>query len=98
VELKEKLAIDYNNDFGVATREVELEGGAYFDVTENKKIPFYVKTDLFKIKVYGTVFNVKSYPDDEPAETTLDKGGISIFPGSNPDEVVNVAPNQTVVT
>ncbi|MDR3061655.1 MAG: FecR family protein [Dysgonamonadaceae bacterium] len=89
--------INYNNDFGVSSREIYLEGEAYFDVVENKKVPFYVKTDLFKIKVYGTAFNVKSYPDDELAETTLDRGAISISSNNDPDKFINVIPNQTVV-
>jgi ferric-dicitrate binding protein FerR (iron transport regulator) len=89
--------INYTAGFGVSSREIYLEGEAYFDVKENKKIPFYVKTDLIDIKVYGTAFNVKSYMDDDIIETTLDRGAISISLKNDPSKVVNVMPNQKIV-
>jgi ferric-dicitrate binding protein FerR (iron transport regulator) len=89
--------INYTADFGISSREIYLEGEAYFDVRENKKIPFYVKTDLIDIKVYGTAFNVKSYMDDDIIETTLDRGAISIHLKNDPTKVVDVAPNQKII-
>jgi transmembrane sensor len=61
-----------------ATREVFLEGEAYFDVAENKDKPFIVNTAEIAIKVLGTAFNVKSYPADEIVETTLVRGKITL--------------------
>ncbi|MBN2611416.1 MAG: DUF4974 domain-containing protein [Bacteroidales bacterium] len=59
-------------------RKVELTGEAYFDVVKSKSQPFYVKTSDIQIKVLGTQFNVKSYPDDKTIETTLVSGMIEI--------------------
>jgi len=70
--------ITYKDGFGTTTREVELEGEAYFDVAKNEQLPFFVHTGISTIKVYGTTFNVKAYADDDMVETTLDKGAISI--------------------
>ena len=70
--------ITYKDGFGTTTREVELEGEAYFDVAKNEHLPFFVHTSISTIKVYGTTFNVKAYADDDMVETTLDKGAISI--------------------
>ena len=89
--------INYTADFGISSREIYLEGEAYFDVREDKEIPFHVKTDLVDIKVYGTAFNVKSYLDDDIVETTLDRGAISIRLKNDPTRIVNVVPNQKIV-
>ena len=45
-------------------REVKLKGEAYFEVVKNAEAPFVVKTDLGDIKVLGTQFNVKCYPEE----------------------------------
>ena len=60
------------------TRDVYLEGEALFDVTKDKDKPFFVKTDLFKIKVYGTKFNVQAYQNDKDYNIVLVEGKISM--------------------
>jgi transmembrane sensor len=68
-----KYALNFNEN-----RMVELEGEAYFDVVHARSHPFYVKTSDIRIKVLGTKFNVKSYPDDKTIETTLLSGLVEI--------------------
>ena len=87
--------ITYKDGFGTTTREIELEGEAYFDVTKNENIPFFVHTGLSTIKVYGTTFNVKAYADDDIVETTLDSGAISITSDYISGEIV-MTPKQKV--
>ena len=58
--------LDYNNLlYNKDLREVTLSGEAYFDVVKNADKPFLVHTHNFKIKVLGTAFDVKSYPEDK---------------------------------
>ena len=64
--------------FNGKTRDVYLEGEALFDVTKDKDKPFFVKTDLFKIKVYGTRFNVQAYQNDKDYSIVLVEGKISM--------------------
>ena len=71
--------IAYNSDFSKGQRDVFLEGEAFFDVAKDAKHPFFVKSANLDIKVYGTLFNVEAYPDDEIFSTTLVKGSISIM-------------------
>lgn len=59
------------------TREVVLTGEAYFDVRKDSTKPFTVLTGLGKIKVLGTRFNVKCYPEEASIETTLVQGSVS---------------------
>jgi len=69
--------LKYDLNF-IDNRLVELEGEAYFDVVHARSHPFYVRTSDIRIKVLGTKFNVKSYPDDKTIETTLLSGLVEI--------------------
>lgn len=59
-------------------REVGLTGEAYFKVAHDKKHPFIVKTRKVAIKVLGTEFNLRDYPDEVESETTLIKGSVEL--------------------
>ena len=65
--------------FGDGQREVILEGEAYFDVAKDEKRPFVVKTSDLSVRVLGTAFNVKNYPDDLCVEATLVRGSVKIL-------------------
>ena len=88
--------ISYPADFGVTSRNVYLTGEAYFDVAKKEEMPFFVNTDVIKIKVYGTAFNVKAYKDDDLVETTLDRGAITIIRNDAPDQEISVEPKQKI--
>jgi len=61
-------------------RVVELKGEAYFDITQNKKMPFIVHTNnSMDIRVLGTQFNVMAYDDEKSIKTTLIEGSVQIL-------------------
>ncbi len=70
--------LTYNAGFGLNIRNVDLTGEAFFDIRLNAKVPFIVTTSDLSIRVLGTVFNVRSYPDDKVIETTLVRGRIEV--------------------
>ncbi|WP_423126631.1 FecR domain-containing protein [Gaoshiqia sp. Z1-71] len=81
-------------------REVQLQGEAFFQVSSDKSKPFIVETSNSSIKVLGTSFNVKAYPDETVEETVLVEGSVSLNLGKTllgknvllkPDERVVVA-------
>ena len=76
--LNAESKLKYPLDFSHGEREVYLEGEAFFDVAKDKKRQFFVKTSDLTVKVFGTSFNVKSYPGDNTVETTLVEGLITI--------------------
>jgi hypothetical protein len=79
------------------TREVMLEGEALFEVTKNSAKPFLVKTDAFKLKVYGTKFNVQAYSKEEKCIIVLVEGKISMNSNQNLQSAeLFLAPNQKV--
>jgi ferric-dicitrate binding protein FerR (iron transport regulator) len=70
--------IRYQNFFNNQSRQVYLEGEAYFKIAKNSALPFTVKTDELNIVALGTEFNVKAYNDEKIIETTLVEGAVSI--------------------
>lgn len=70
--------VSFNEDFTGNTREVTLDGEAYFDVVKQPKRPFIVHVSGYDIKVLGTAFNVKSYSKDKTVETTLIRGIVQV--------------------
>lgn len=68
----------YPSVFGVCERRVKVSGEAYFSVHHEEDRPFYVDTNDQTIRVYGTTFNVRNYPDDNLAYITLETGSIAL--------------------
>lgn len=58
VTLSKDSRLQYPVDFNTKTRELLLEGEAFFDVTPNPALPFIVNAGDVKIKVLGTSFEV----------------------------------------
>ncbi|MBI1781230.1 MAG: FecR family protein [Sphingobacteriales bacterium] len=82
--------------FNNSLREVVLEGEAYFDVIKDPKRPFIVHTNVIDIKVLGTAFNVKSYPDEKTVEASLVRGLIEVTRLDKPDQKVLLHPNEKI--
>lgn len=70
--------IKYSVEGNEGTREVFLEGEAWFDVEKNKNKPFVVHTPYYDVNVTGTRFNVKAYESENEITTTLEEGQIII--------------------
>ncbi len=98
--LNASSSLKYSSRYGIKNREIFLEGEALFKVAHDKSKVFVVQTSDLKIKAYGTVFNVKSYADENTVETTLIEGSIGVtrarFSNKKTDEVM-LKPNQQVV-
>lgn len=89
--------LSYNKDFGIETREVTLTGEGFFDVTKNKEKPFIISTSSIKIKVLGTAFNVKAYPEDKQTETSLIRGSIEVTIRNRPNDKIILSPSEKLV-
>lgn len=74
-------------------RIVYLEGEGFFDVTENKEVPFIVNTQEVDIKVLGTKFNISSYETDDSIATTLVEGSVNVYETRMPENGLLLAPN-----
>ncbi|WP_346863585.1 FecR family protein [uncultured Draconibacterium sp.] len=74
--------LTFPSNFTAKTRNVELQGEAFFEVTSNEQNPFLVKTKNHTVKVTGTRFNICEYPEDKMIETTLVEGKVKIISGN----------------
>ncbi len=90
-----KLTYD-NENFGAKVREVSLVGEAYFDVEKNASKPFIIHTTKMDIKVFGTAFNVKSYPTDKTTETSLIRGSVEVTLNDRQEKIM-LKPNEKLI-
>ncbi len=72
--------------FDKDSRDVELRGEAFFQVSKNEKQPFCVNTKDLKIDALGTSFNVISYNDEKQSEVILVEGKVRLSEGTGYDE------------
>jgi len=70
--------ITYSQGFGIENRHVSLSGEGFFEVKENKELPFVVESKHLKVCDLGTKFNFKDYSDDERSVVSLTEGKIAL--------------------
>ena len=68
----------YPREFRKGSREVSLEGEAYFEVVHHQRRPFVVRAGDLVAKDLGTQFTVRSYPEDAGARVVVREGRVSI--------------------
>jgi len=71
--------LSYNTAFNQKDRTVNLTGEGYFSISKNPDKPFVVKVEDLKVRVYGTEFNLKAYPEEGVIQTTLIEGSLSMI-------------------
>ncbi|RLJ72955.1 FecR family protein [Pedobacter alluvionis] len=93
VKMNSGSSLKYPEHFTAATRDVYLSGEAFFDVKKDPQHPFIVHTEQLAVKVLGTAFDVKAYPNDTFTETTLIRGKVSISLQNNIKQTFILKPN-----
>lgn len=78
VWLNAESTIKFNVPFSKESRDVDLLGEAFFDVTKNPDQPFVVQSGNIKVKVLGTRFNCKAFAEDQQIEVILEEGRIAL--------------------
>jgi len=63
---------------GLKTREVYLEGQAFFDIKHISSKPFIVHTGTLETKVLGTAFNIKAFPNEDNITVTVKRGRVCV--------------------
>ncbi len=74
------------------TREVILDGEAYFMVAKDAERQFIVHTKQGDVKVYGTEFNVSTRETEGATEVVLVEGSVSVTPASGEER--HIEPGQ----
>lgn len=91
IQLNNHSKLIYPERFAGDSREVFLEGEAYFDVKHDKKHPFIVRAGELKIRVLGTKFTVNASSQSPQITATLLEGSIEV---SNEKKQMLMKPSQ----
>ncbi len=70
-------SLEFPSAFSGETREVFVSGEMYIEVAADKSKSFYVHTSGYKVKVYGTKFNISNYPGS-PSSVVLVEGSVAL--------------------
>ncbi|MFA6086254.1 FecR family protein [Mucilaginibacter sp.] len=97
VTLNSETRLKYPPEFKGKTREVYLDGEAFFDVKKDHQHPFIVHTGKMRVRVLGTAFNIKSYANDVASETSLIRGAIEVTLTDRPSDRIILKPNEKLV-
>lgn len=112
VWLNAASTLTYPSRFSDNERTVELEGEAYFEVSEiqgpvqrasgnsgaSRKVPFIVRTRSQSVEVLGTRFNIAAYADETVARTTLVEGSVRVGAALNTASAVLKPGQQSIVS
>ncbi len=99
VHLNSGSKLTYPARFASESRNISLIGEAFFEVKKDPAHPFVVTTGQVKVKVFGTSFNVRNYPEDRTIETTLREGLVAVYQLSDTSfsNGLSINPNQQIV-
>lgn len=91
--------IQYPPLFAGNTREIYLDGEAFFEVAKNAQKPFIIHLANGTVKVLGTSFNVRAYGNEKVVETSVATGKVAFIPKYNSNkkqDTVFITPNNKV--
>jgi transmembrane sensor len=97
VTLNSATTLKYPDGFIGKTREVYLDGEAYFDVHKDHQHPFIIHTNKMNVRVLGTSFNVKSYKNEPLSETTLIRGSVEVTLNDRPSDRIILKPKEKLI-
>ncbi|WP_276166411.1 FecR family protein [Zobellia alginiliquefaciens] len=97
ITLNAGSSIEFPESFNaLSTREVKLNGEAFFEVAKNPNKPFIIHTENVTTQVLGTSFNVNAYDFSENISVTVRTGKVRVQ-SENKDGAINtvyLTPNQ----
>ncbi len=76
------------------TRQIFLDGEAYFRISEDKAHPFIVNANDVNVEVLGTEFNMSSYEEDTEIKTVLVEGSVSMYDKNTPENKTLLIPGE----
>lgn len=90
VTLNSNTKITYSGQFSGNTREVKIQGEAFFEVVPDPEKPFVITAGHTQIKVLGTSFNVSAYPRSKTVEVVVETGKVQVSEQAQSAKVVLV--------
>lgn len=95
VWLNSGSSLRYPDRFTEKSRNVYLNGEAYFEVQSDTEHPFVVETASLNVVATGTSFNVMAYHADSTTDISLVTGNVNVLKASGNMELISaLKPNQ----
>lgn len=88
VTLNANSRMSYEGDFKGVSRNVSLEGEAFFNVTRDVDRPFVISVSDATVEVLGTSFNVDAYPASENVTVNVSTGRVAFRKTNSSDEII----------
>ena len=86
--------LTYDNYFSKDNRNLSLSGQAFLEVRKNKQLPLIVSSGDLQVKVLGTRFDVKAYPDDDEFKIILESGKVELLHTKDKSFSYHMVPGQ----
>ncbi|GAB2971916.1 DUF4974 domain-containing protein [Mucilaginibacter puniceus] len=97
VTLNSGTSFKYPLSFRGKTREVYLNGEAFFEVHKDREHPFIIHTNKMNVRVLGTAFNIKSYDNESRSETSLIHGSIEVTLNDRLSDRIVLKPREKLI-
>lgn len=97
VSLAPNASISFPNNFSKNSREVFLDGKAFFEIEKNPKSPFLVHSNNIITKVLGTSFWVEPNSDKKSIEVKVVTGKVSVYEKQTEQKVQKIPNNNNGV-
>ena len=95
ITLNSKSKLSYPDKFSGKTREISLEGEAFFEVQKDPDKTFIVHSGDVVTTVLGTSFNVRAF-EDEKVEVTVATGTVKVAANTTGKEVLLIKGQQAI--
>lgn len=92
ITLNKGAKVTFRDGFGVSSRDVILEGGAFFNVVPGSDLPFKVFSNQSVVEVTGTRFSV--YEKNGNIHVAVESGTVVLSTLKSSSHKVNVTANQ----
>lgn len=92
VWLRAGSALEYGETFGSNARSIRFSGEGYFNIAADSHKPFFVECNSFRVKVLGTIFNLRDNGSEAP-EIVLAKGSV-LMQDAEGRNLLELAPGQ----
>lgn len=97
VSLNRGSVLEYPSSFGNGSREVSLNGEAYFSVTHDIEHPFIVAAGDVRIEVLGTEFYINTQAVGNTVEVILKSGRVAVYYQDQPETRTILEPGERVI-
>ncbi|MCX6174213.1 MAG: FecR domain-containing protein [Ignavibacteriales bacterium] len=99
ITLNADSKLKYPTHFTNGTRDIYLEGEAYFEVKHDSSKPFIVHSGNISTTVLGTKFNVSAFPNEKNIAVSLVEGSVKVSKeeAGAVENIVMLQPDQQLV-